>query len=116
MDPVTNHAESASALSDDLDASSKKDLGTTIEDQSGSILSFKGEKINKVDSQEGDHELCSLYTHMEGDPPQAIITTLGQEAVYVKTHLLAILPEFWGKSCDNPYEFLHEFCKIYKSQ
>ena len=42
--------------------------------------------------------------------------TLGQEAVYVKPHIIAIMPVFLGRSCDSPYEFLHEFCKICNAQ
>ncbi|XP_042038185.1 uncharacterized protein LOC121784068 [Salvia splendens] len=116
VNAVTIHTKASPTLPNGLEASNEKVLGTTIEDQSGSKCSIEGEKANKVDDQEDDLELCSMYTHLESDPPQAIIAITGHEVVYLKPHLLAVLPEFWGRSCDNPYNFLHEFYKLYKSQ
>ena len=33
----------------------------------------------------------------------------------MKPHIIAILPVFWGRSCDSPYQFLHVFCKIFRA-
>ncbi|KAL1544976.1 hypothetical protein AAHA92_21758 [Salvia divinorum] len=69
-----------------------------------------------ADNIDDDPEIGSLNAHFGGEPPQAIVVTAGQAACDVKPHVIAVLPSFHGKIYEGPYEFLHEFCKIYKAQ
>ncbi|KAL1562968.1 hypothetical protein AAHA92_05481 [Salvia divinorum] len=61
---------------------------------------------------EDDPEIGSLNAHLSGEPAQAIVLMLGQAAIEVKNNVLAVMPHFYGRRVDNPYEFLHEFCKL----
>ncbi|KAL1544654.1 hypothetical protein AAHA92_21476 [Salvia divinorum] len=61
---------------------------------------------------EDDPEIGSLNAHLSGEPAQAIVMTPGQAGIEVKNNVLAVMPHFYGRKIDNPYEFLHEFCKL----
>ncbi|KAL1559622.1 hypothetical protein AAHA92_09945 [Salvia divinorum] len=61
---------------------------------------------------EDDPEIRSLNAHLSGEPAQAIVMTPGQAGIEVKNNVLAVMPHFYGRKIDNPYEFLHEFCKL----
>ncbi|KAL1568832.1 hypothetical protein AAHA92_00391 [Salvia divinorum] len=61
---------------------------------------------------EEDLEIGSLNAHLNGEPSCAIVITAGQAGIEVKNNVLAVMPHFYGRRIDNPYEFLHEFCKL----
>ncbi|KAL1544878.1 hypothetical protein AAHA92_21673 [Salvia divinorum] len=61
---------------------------------------------------EEDPEIGSLNAHLNGEPSSAIIISTGQAGTEVKNNLLAVMPHFYGRRIDNPYEFLHEFYKL----
>ncbi|KAL1536479.1 hypothetical protein AAHA92_29126 [Salvia divinorum] len=61
---------------------------------------------------EDDPEIGSLNAYLSGEPAQAIVMTPGQAGIEVKNNMLAVMPHFYGRKIDNPYEFLHEFCKL----
>ncbi|KAL1548918.1 hypothetical protein AAHA92_17093 [Salvia divinorum] len=61
---------------------------------------------------EDDPEIGSLNAHLNGEPSSAIVITLGQAGIEVKNNVLAMMSHFYGRRIDNPYEFLHEFCKL----
>ncbi|KAL1531198.1 hypothetical protein AAHA92_33905 [Salvia divinorum] len=61
---------------------------------------------------EDDPEIGSLNAHLSGEPAQAIVMTPGQAGIEVKNNVLAVMPHFYGRRVDNPYEFLQEFCKL----
>ncbi|KAL1555088.1 hypothetical protein AAHA92_15570 [Salvia divinorum] len=61
---------------------------------------------------EDDPEIGSLNAHLNGETSSAIVITPGQARIEVKNNVLAVMPHFYGKRIDNPYEFLHEFCKL----
>ncbi|KAL1564227.1 hypothetical protein AAHA92_06599 [Salvia divinorum] len=61
---------------------------------------------------EEDPEIGSLNAHLNGEPSSAIVVTAGQARIEVKNNVLAVMPHFYGRRIDNPYEFLHEFCKL----
>ncbi|KAL1534057.1 hypothetical protein AAHA92_31460 [Salvia divinorum] len=63
-------------------------------------------------NMEDDPEIGSLNAHLSGEPAQAIVLTPGQAGIEVKNNVLAVMPHFYGQKIDNPYEFLHEFCKL----
>ncbi|KAL1532880.1 hypothetical protein AAHA92_32840 [Salvia divinorum] len=65
---------------------------------------------------EDDPEIGSLNAHLSGEPAQAIVMTPGQAGIEVKNNVLAVMPHFYGRRVDNPYEFLQEFCKLYGIQ
>ncbi|KAL1549098.1 hypothetical protein AAHA92_17241 [Salvia divinorum] len=69
-----------------------------------------------ADNIDDDPKIRSLNAHSDGEPPQAIVVTIGQAACDVKPHVIAVLPSFHGKSYEGPYKFLHEFCKICKAE
>ncbi|KAL1545259.1 hypothetical protein AAHA92_22005 [Salvia divinorum] len=60
---------------------------------------------------EDDPEIGSLNAHLNGEPSSAIVITPGQAGIEVKNNVLVVMPHFYGRRIDNPYEFLHEFCK-----
>ncbi|KAL1554170.1 hypothetical protein AAHA92_14760 [Salvia divinorum] len=64
---------------------------------------------NNIDD---DPEIGSLNAHLSGEPAQAIVMMPGQAGIEVKNNVLAVMPHFYGHKIDNPYEFLHEFCKL----
>ena len=74
------------------------------------------EPTNLADNIDDDPEIGPLNAHSDGEPPQAIVVTPRQAACDAKPHVIGLLPLFHGKSYEGPYEFLHEFCKIYKAQ
>ncbi|KAL1565660.1 hypothetical protein AAHA92_07846 [Salvia divinorum] len=59
-----------------------------------------------------DPEIGSLNAHLNGEPSGAIVLTPGQSGIEVKNNMLAVMPHFYGRRIDNPYEFLHEFCRL----
>ncbi|KAL1540774.1 hypothetical protein AAHA92_25078 [Salvia divinorum] len=61
---------------------------------------------------EEDPEIGSLNAHLNGEPSSAIVISTGQAGIEVKNNVLAVMPHFYGRRIDNPYEFLHEFCKL----
>ncbi|KAL1531267.1 hypothetical protein AAHA92_33965 [Salvia divinorum] len=61
---------------------------------------------------EEDPEIGSLNVHLNGEPTSAIVISTGQAGMEVKNNVLAVMPHFYGRRIDNPYEFLHEFCKL----
>ncbi|KAL1545230.1 hypothetical protein AAHA92_21978 [Salvia divinorum] len=61
---------------------------------------------------EDDPKIGSLNAHLSGEPAHAIVMTPGQAEIEVKNNVLAVIPHFYGWKIDNPYEFLHEFCKL----
>ncbi|KAL1549930.1 hypothetical protein AAHA92_17954 [Salvia divinorum] len=63
-------------------------------------------------NMEDDPEICSLNAHLSGEPAQAIVVSEGQAGIEVMNNVLAVLPHFYGRKVDNPYVFLHEFCKL----
>ncbi|KAL1568700.1 hypothetical protein AAHA92_00282 [Salvia divinorum] len=58
---------------------------------------------------EDDPEIGSLNAHLNGELAQAIVLTPGQATIEVKNNVLAVMPHFYGRRVDNPYEFLHEY-------
>ena len=40
------------------------------------------------------------------------VITPEQLAIDIKTNVLAVMPHFYGRKIEYPYEFLHEFCKL----
>ncbi|KAL1549332.1 hypothetical protein AAHA92_17452 [Salvia divinorum] len=63
-------------------------------------------------NMEYDPEIGSLNTHLSGEPAQAIVVSEGQAEIEVKNNVLAVMPHFYERKMDNPYVFLHEFCKL----
>ncbi|KAL1540297.1 hypothetical protein AAHA92_24668 [Salvia divinorum] len=63
-------------------------------------------------NMEDDPEIGSLNAHLSGEPAQAIVVSEGQTGIEVKNNVLAVMPHFYGRKVDNPYVFLHEFCKL----
>ncbi|KAL1532833.1 hypothetical protein AAHA92_32797 [Salvia divinorum] len=61
---------------------------------------------------EEDPEIGSLNAHLNGEPSSAIVISTGQAGIEVKNNVLAVMPHFYGRRIDNPYEFLHELCKL----
>ncbi|KAL1567536.1 hypothetical protein AAHA92_03006 [Salvia divinorum] len=61
---------------------------------------------------EEDPEIGSFNAHLNGKPTSAIVISTGQARIEVKNNVLAVMPHFYGRRIDNPYEFLHEFCKL----
>ncbi|KAL1537388.1 hypothetical protein AAHA92_29907 [Salvia divinorum] len=61
---------------------------------------------------EEDPKIGSLNAHLNGEPSSAIIVSAGQSGIEVKNNVLVVMPHFYGRRIDNPYEFLHEFCKL----
>ncbi|KAL1564554.1 hypothetical protein AAHA92_06881 [Salvia divinorum] len=61
---------------------------------------------------EDDPEIGSLSAHFNGVLSGSIVVTPGQARIEVKNNVLAVMPHFYGRRIDNPYEFLHEFCKL----
>ncbi|XP_042059567.1 uncharacterized protein LOC121804089 [Salvia splendens] len=59
-----------------------------------------------------DPEIGSLNAHLPGEPAQAIVVTPGQENIDVKNNILAIMPHYYGRKIESPYDFLYDFCKI----
>ncbi|XP_042011952.1 uncharacterized protein LOC121760311 [Salvia splendens] len=75
VNPVTTHSELTTALPVNLDASGEEDSNTAIKSELESISATEEEKANMAD-QENDPEISSLYAHLDGEPLQAIVTTL----------------------------------------
>ncbi|KAL1567097.1 hypothetical protein AAHA92_02617 [Salvia divinorum] len=69
-------------------------------------------KIAMTTLIEDDPEIGSLNAHLNREPSSAIIITPGQARIEFKNNVLAVMPHFYGRRIDNPYEFLHEFCKL----
>ncbi|KAL1540747.1 hypothetical protein AAHA92_25057 [Salvia divinorum] len=65
-----------------------------------------------ANNMEDDPEIGSLNVHLSGEPAQAIVMTLGLAEIEVKNNVLAVMSHLYGQKIDNPYEFLHEFCKL----
>ncbi|KAL1548651.1 hypothetical protein AAHA92_16858 [Salvia divinorum] len=65
---------------------------------------------------EDDPEIGSLNAYLNGEPSGAIVITPGQARIEVKNNVLVVMPHFYGRRIDNPYEFLHEFCKLCRIQ
>ncbi|KAG6436830.1 hypothetical protein SASPL_101732 [Salvia splendens] len=63
---------------------------------------------------DNDHEIGSLNAHLPGNPAQAIVVTQGQANIEVKNNILAVMPHYYGRKIVSPYEFLHDFCNIYR--
>ncbi|KAL1540795.1 hypothetical protein AAHA92_25095 [Salvia divinorum] len=61
---------------------------------------------------EEDPEIGSLNAHLNGEPSSVIVVTVGQARIEVNNNVLAVMPHFYGRRINNPYEFLHEFCKL----
>ncbi|KAL1555201.1 hypothetical protein AAHA92_15671 [Salvia divinorum] len=61
---------------------------------------------------EEDPEIGSLNAHLNGESSSIIVVTAGQAGIEVKNNVLAVMPHFYERRIDNPYEFLHEFCKL----
>ncbi|KAL1549354.1 hypothetical protein AAHA92_17469 [Salvia divinorum] len=61
---------------------------------------------------EEDPEIGSLNAHLNGELSSAIVISTGQAGIKVKNNVLAVMPHIYGRRIDNPYEFLHEFCKL----
>ncbi|KAL1553497.1 hypothetical protein AAHA92_14164 [Salvia divinorum] len=61
---------------------------------------------------EEDPEIGSFNAHLNGEPTSAIVISTEQAGIEVKNNMLAVMPHFYGRRIDNPYEFLHEFCKL----
>ena len=59
-----------------------------------------------------DPKIGLLTTYLDGEPAQAIVTTLRQKAIDIKTNVLGILPNFSGRRNECPYEFLNEFSRF----
>ncbi|KAL1563536.1 hypothetical protein AAHA92_05991 [Salvia divinorum] len=57
---------------------------------------------------EEDPEIGSLNAHLNGEPSSAIVISTGQAGIEVKNNVLAVMPHFYGRRIDNPYEF----CKL----
>ncbi|KAL1553575.1 hypothetical protein AAHA92_14234 [Salvia divinorum] len=62
--------------------------------------------------RDDDPEIGALNAHLSGEPAKAIVVSGGQAAIEVKHNVLAVMPHFYGRKVDNPYVFLHEFCKL----
>ncbi|KAL1553572.1 hypothetical protein AAHA92_14231 [Salvia divinorum] len=62
--------------------------------------------------RDDDPEIGALNAHLSGEPAQGIVVSGGQAAIEVKNNVLAVMPHFYGRKVDNPYVFLHEFCKL----
>ncbi|KAL1559146.1 hypothetical protein AAHA92_09520 [Salvia divinorum] len=69
-------------------------------------------KTTMAAMNEEDPEIGSLNAHLNGEPSSAIVVSTGQAGIEVKNNVLAVMPHFYGRRIDNPYEFLHEFCKL----
>ncbi|XP_042014195.1 uncharacterized protein LOC121762364 [Salvia splendens] len=61
---------------------------------------------------DNDIEIGSLNAHLNGEPAQAIVVTPAQLAIEVKKNVLSVMPHYYGRPTECPYEFLHEFCKL----
>lgn len=62
---------------------------------------------------EDNPKIGSLNAYLSGKlADQAIVVTQGQSNTEVTNNVLAVMPHFYGRKIDNPYEFLHEFCKL----
>ncbi|KAL1549349.1 hypothetical protein AAHA92_17464 [Salvia divinorum] len=61
---------------------------------------------------EDNPEIRSLNAHLNREPSSAIVITPGQAGIEVKNNVLVVMPHFYGRRINNPYEFLHEFCKL----
>ncbi|KAL1563980.1 hypothetical protein AAHA92_06394 [Salvia divinorum] len=57
---------------------------------------------------EEDPEIGSLNAYLNGEPSSAIVISTGQARIEVKNNVLAVMPHFYGRRIDNPYEF----CKL----
>ncbi|KAL1555013.1 hypothetical protein AAHA92_15502 [Salvia divinorum] len=78
-----------------------------------SDLFSDSEENEKMAAQHDDDlEIGFLNAHLSGEPAQAIVMTPGQAGIEVKYNVLAVMPHFYGRRVDNPYEFLHEFYKL----
>lgn len=76
-------------------------------------------EFNLVAITEGDMAdpiLNELSSHLEDDPPTPIKLADSETPIEIKLGLLNVLPKFYGKKGDDPYNFLSEFVKICKVQ
>ncbi|XP_042067414.1 activity-regulated cytoskeleton associated protein 2-like [Salvia splendens] len=61
---------------------------------------------------DNDPEIGSLNAHLNSEPSQAIVITPAQQSIDIKTNVSVVIPHFYGRKIEFPYEFLHEFCKL----
>ncbi|KAL1559857.1 hypothetical protein AAHA92_10152 [Salvia divinorum] len=89
-----------------------REVATPVTTRSGLSTAVPSLKEEYMANMENDPEIGSLNAHLSGEPAQAIVMTPGQAGIEVKNNVLAVMPHFYGRKIDNPYEFLHEFCKL----
>ncbi|KAL1560389.1 hypothetical protein AAHA92_10602 [Salvia divinorum] len=84
-----------------------------VKEESDLFLDSEGEEtVVMAALHEDDPKIGSLNAHLNGEPSGAIMITPGQAGIEMKNNVLAVMPHFYGRRIDNPYEFLHEFCKL----
>ena len=62
--------------------------------------------------EDPDQEIGSLTAHLDGEPAHAIVSNQRQSSIDIKTNVLGVLPTFFGRRNEGPYEFLNEFSKL----
>ncbi|KAL1569844.1 hypothetical protein AAHA92_01272 [Salvia divinorum] len=114
--PVTTRSGLITAEPVPLSSGSEGDPETPhlIKEESDLFSDFEEEDMTAL--HEDDLEIGSLNAHLNGEPSGAIVLTPGQAGIEVKNNVLAVMPHFYGRRIDNPYEFLHEFCRLCEIQ
>ncbi|KAL1549004.1 hypothetical protein AAHA92_17161 [Salvia divinorum] len=111
--PVTTRSGLSTAKPVPLSSGSEGEPETPQLIKQESDLFSESEEVEEMAAiHEDDLEIGSLNAHLSGEPAQAIVITPGQAGIVVTNNVLAVMPHFYGRRVDNPYEFLHEFCKL----
>ncbi|KAL1563944.1 hypothetical protein AAHA92_06361 [Salvia divinorum] len=110
--PVTTRSGLSTAVPIPASSESEGEPETPhlIKEESDLFSDFGEENMAAL--HEDDPEIGYLNAHLSGEPAQAIVMTPGQAGIEVKNNVLAVMPHFYGRKIDNPYEFLHKFCKL----
>ncbi|KAL1567138.1 hypothetical protein AAHA92_02652 [Salvia divinorum] len=103
--PVTTRSGLSRAEPVPLSSGSERDPEppSSVKEESDLFLDSEGED---------DPEIGSLNAHLNGEPSGSIVITPRKAGIEVKNNVLAVMPHFHGRRINNPYEFLHEFCKL----
>ncbi|XP_057803610.1 uncharacterized protein LOC131018945 [Salvia miltiorrhiza] len=104
--PSSVAAEEALFAQTDHDSETESDC----EEETDSILVASTES-----DMADDPSLCDLSSHEADDPPTPIRMPAAATAIEIELRLLNVLPKYYGKKGEDPYNFLSEFIKICKT-
>ncbi|KAL1554577.1 hypothetical protein AAHA92_15122 [Salvia divinorum] len=112
--PVTTRSGLSTANPVHLSSESEEetDLSSKVKAESDLFPSSEmKERIAMAALHEDDPEIGSLNAHLNGEPSGVIVVTPRQAGIEVKNNVLAVMPHFYGRTIDNPFEFC-KLCEI----